>query len=210
MSITIRLEAHKNPRIDALTPAERLRWILGFMQRDLEALPSKELEALGDDLLHATAPWWVEKKRQCTDMSADQVRALQQEIRDGVQAAMGTSINEIEIARIHWGHAHPHGGWVLPQAATHLLRLRFRVRDYVGIMCVSESTNDRTAILTGVANLLITCGDRLSTCPVCGTLFLRQYRQEYCNVRCSNKVRNRRRKSRQTHQKNGQLVTTLN
>jgi hypothetical protein len=65
------------------------------------------------------------------------------------------------------------------------------------------------AILTGVANLLLKFGERLLTCQVCGTLFMRQYRQEYCTVRCSNKVRNRRRLDRKANQqKTGRLVTT--
>jgi hypothetical protein len=75
MSITI-VQRHENPRIDALTDAQRLRWVLDFIQWDLAALPAEELVTLGDDLQHAMAPWWVQEKRQCTEMSAAEVRAL--------------------------------------------------------------------------------------------------------------------------------------
>jgi hypothetical protein len=210
MSITI-VQRHENPRIDALTDAQRLRWVLEFIQWDLAALPAEELVTLGDDLQHATAPWWVQEKRQYTEMSAAEVRALQQEIHEGVNTATGTSIDVREMMMISSGHAHPHGGWVLPQAAMHLLRLRQRFRDgdYLRIMCVSECTNNRMAILTGVANLLLKFGERLLTCQVCGTLFMRQYRQEYCTVRCSNKVRNRRRLDRKANQQKTERLVTM-
>lgn len=201
MSLKIHLSPHKNPRIDALSDAKRLRWVFEFIQRDLEALPSKVLETLGDDLRHATAPGWVHE-RYCTDMSAAQVRALQQDIREGVYAAMGASIDFKEFMDIHRGHPPPPMGMVLPEPATHILRIRLDpCGHHVRLMSVSEGMTDRTAILTGVANLILTFGDRLCTCPVCGTPFLRQYRQAYCTVRCSNKVRNRRRLDRQAEQR---------
>jgi hypothetical protein len=204
MSVTIVFKPHDNPRIDPLTDAQRLRWVLEFIQRDLEVLTPEELAAVGDDLRHATAPWWVQKKRQCTDISAAQVRALQQEIREGVQAVMGESIEFTEWAMINSGHAQPHGGWVLPNAQTHLLLVRFYHRDHGHVEYVRESTSDQTAILNGVASLICRFGSRLYTCPVCGTMFLRQYRQTYCTVRCSNKVRNRRRLDRQADQQKSQ------
>ena len=215
MSITLNRVPHKNPRIDALTSAERLRWVLEFIRRDLDALPSESLETLGDDLQHATAPWWVAaswvegKVRECTDMPAADVYALQQEIREGIHAIMGQSITVSEFTKLGMGLARP-PGWVLPVAATHLLRVVDHRGDFFQIYCVDEKTTERIAILTGVANLIVTCGARLCICPVCDTLFLRRYRQAYCTVKCSNKVRNRRRKNRQTHHTNGQLVTTHN
>jgi hypothetical protein len=94
------------------------------------------------------------------------------------------------------------GGWVLPATATHLVRVHLDPRGrHVRIWRVGESTDQRTAILEGIANLLVKFGDRLITCPVCGTPFLRQYRQAYCGIRCSNKVRNRRRLDRQAQQR---------
>ena len=169
---------------------------------------------MGDDLLHAAAPWWVEapwtdgKTRECTNMPPADLQALQQEIKECVQSVIGPPIEITEMTKIHAGLTAPRG-WVIPEGPARLVRVRFAF-DYERIICVSESTNDRTAVLTGVANLLIEFTDRVTTCPVCETPFLRQYRQEYCTVRCSNKVRNRRRSVRQAHQKNGQLVTTPN
>jgi hypothetical protein len=204
MSLTVVLEPHENPRIDPLSNAQRLQWVLEFIRQDLAALPPEALTILGDDLLHAAAPWWVEagwtdgKTRECTDMPAADVRALQQEIRECVQSVTGEPVGMTEMRKIHAGLAAPRG-WVVPDGAARLIRIRFGF-GYERIVCVSEGTNDRTAILTGVANLLIEFTDRVTTCQVCGTPFLRQYRQEYCNVRCSNKVRNRRRLDRKTEQ----------
>jgi hypothetical protein len=212
MSITIALEPHKNPRIDSLTGTQRLRWVLEFIRQDLEALPSEVLEALGDDLRHATAPYWVEKKWNCTEMSAEEVRALQADIRAGVYALMGAALDIPEMSALYRGHPPAQGAWLLPEAPTYLLRVRMdRHGHRVRLVCMSPGTTDREAILTGVANLIGTYGDRLCTCPVCGTPFLRQYRQAYCTMRCSNKVRNRRRLDRKAHQKRaGQMATAGN
>jgi hypothetical protein len=202
MSLTIALKAHENPRIDAMTGVQRLRWVLEFIWMDLDVLPSEALTALGDDLLHATASWWVEaswmdgKTRQCTDIPAADVRALQEEIRECVQSVTGKPIDITDMTRIQAGLNAPRG-WIVPKGQARLVRVRFTF-GFERIVCVSESTNDRTAILSGVANLLIEFTDRLATCQVCGTPFLRQYRQEYCNVRCSNKIRNKRRLDRKS------------
>lgn len=217
MSITIALEPHKNPRIDALTVTQRLRWALEFIRRDLDELTPEELAAIGDDLVHATAPWWVEagwmdgKTRQCTEILAEDVRVWQQEIRKGIYALIGPSIPMTELSLIRANRAPP-VGWALPVSATYLVPVRFDLRgDYVQILCMDESTNDQTAILHGVANLIVLCRTRLRACPVCGSPFLRQYRQEFCQAKCSVKVRNRRRLDRKADQrKTGQLVTTGN
>ena len=202
MSITVELRPHENPRIDAMTNAQHLCWVLEFIRLDLDALTSDEIKVLGDDLVHAAAPWWVEaswmegKTRECTDMPAADVRRLQNEVRECVQSVMGKPIDITDMTRIQGGLKAPQG-WVVPEGPARLVRVRF-CHDYERIVCVSESTNDRAAILTGVANLLIEFTDRLATCQVCGTPFLRQYRQEYCQVKCSNKVRNKRRLDRKS------------
>jgi hypothetical protein len=200
MSLKVAFGPHENPRIDALSDVQRLQWILEFTRRDLSALASDELKAIGDDLRHAAAPWWVhEAPYPCQngntpDMSAAQLCALQQEIRECIQSVMGEPIDIAKLGKIHRGHVPPEG-WVLPEGPTRLVRLRF----YPGmerIVRVSDSRNDRTAIMSGVASLLTAFTDRLVNCPVCGTPFVRQYRQEYCQIRCSNKVRNKRRLDR--------------
>jgi hypothetical protein len=205
MSFTIPT-LHENPRMDALTNVQRLRWVLEFIRRDLEALPPETVETLGDDLRHATASYWVKKHSYCDDMSAAEVRALQEEIRAGIDAVMGDAIDFTEMAMIHLGHSRPQKGWVFPEAVTSICRVQLGSprSPCLRVVRISEATNDRMAILSGVANLLVVCGDRLSTCPVCKTPFLRQYRQDYCTVRCSNKVRNRRRLDRKAEQKKSQ------
>jgi hypothetical protein len=210
MSLTVVFGPHKNPRIDGLSDAQRLHWILEFTRRDLDAVASDELRAIGDDLRHAAAPWWVhEAPYPCPngedpDMSAAQLCALQQEIRECIHAVMDDPMDMRELTMIHRGYAPPRG-WVLPEGPTRLVCLRAHRDDPHGlVMAVSDTHNDRTAIMMGVAYLLSTCGDRLCTCQVCGTRFLRQYRQEYCTVRCSNKVRNRRRLDRKAEQKKSQ------
>jgi hypothetical protein len=197
MSITIALGPHKNPRVDGLTADECLQWVLEFIRRDLDTVPPEELEAIGDDLRHATVPSEMREK-PCTDIPAEQVRALQQEIRQGIQAAFAESVSMADLTMIARGQKMP-TGWTVPLSATHVVRVRFG--DHFRILCVGEHTEDRDAILVGVVNLLSYFGDRLRTCQVCGTPFLRQYRQEYCNVRCSNKVRNKRRLDRRSQRR---------
>jgi hypothetical protein len=209
--MSIELAPHKNPDIDRLTEAKRLRWVLlEFSRLDLEVLTSEELEALGDKLRHAAAPWWVDR-RGCTTMPAAQVLALQQEIRQGIQAVVGESLSFAESVQTSMNLIRP-GGWAIQGSRYHIVRGQLDGDEGPPrVWRVSESTDERMAILEGVATLLVKFGDRLCTCPVCGTLFLRQYRQEYCTVRCSNKVRNKRRLDKKTHQwKTGRLVTTRN
>jgi hypothetical protein len=217
MSITVALKPHKNPRIDGLTDAQHLRWVLEFIRHDLDGLTADELKAVGDNLLHATAPWWVSKDtdmvewmrgvRLCMEgMPATQVRTLQQEIREAIQRMMGGTVDLTEMTMIHYGHANPKG-WILPEARTHLVRWRPHPQLPYRVVRVREGTDARTAILNGVADLCQLCGDRLLTCQVCGAPFLRRYRQEFCATRCSVKVRNKRRLDRKAQQQKRQLTT---
>ena len=211
--MTIELEPHKNPRIDALSDAQRLQWILEFIRRELDGIRVDTLKAMGDDLLHAAAPWvvdhfggtaeWWQGDDPCTEgMPVAQVHALQQEIREGIDAVLGESVPLTETMILVSRGQNPPRAWALPASTSYLLNGRFdrRGRDH-RIVCVAKPTDIRTAILIGVANLLIEFGDRLRTCEVCGAPFLRRYRQAYCTVRCSNKVRNRRRLDRKSHQR---------
>jgi hypothetical protein len=209
MSITIALGPHKNAQIDALSDVQRLHWILAFIQRNLDGLAPDAIQALGDDLVHAAAPWWSHEETlwahvvpQCTDISADQVRALQQEIRQCIHALLRESISFQEAGMMSIGRTPLTGGWALPQPATHLFRVRMDRRGrHTRVLAVGKEGDERTAIMGGVAALLGMFGDRLCACPVCGAPFLRHYRQQYCNVRCSNKVRNRRRLARKAHER---------
>ena len=140
------------------------------------------------------------KTHECTEILAEEVRGWQEEIRKGIYTLIGPSIPMTELSMIQANRACP-VGWALPVSATYLVPVRFDLRgDYVRILSMDESTNDRAAILHGVANLILMCRTRLRACPVCGSPFLRQYRQEYCEVKCSNKVRNKRRLDRKADQ----------
>ena len=190
--MSISLAPHENPRIDVMTNAERLRWIMmEFTQYDLSVLTSEAIEAIGDDLHHAAAPWWPHNLDR-GPMPATQVHALQQDIRQGLYAALGESVPFTEAVRMSL-HLKPPEGWELPASSAFFFRVD------VGssrVWRVTKKADEGTEILRGVADLLFACRDQLCICPVCGTLFIRHYRQEYCAVRCSNKVRNRRRLDR--------------
>jgi hypothetical protein len=202
MSFT--LTPHHNPRIDGLTEAGRLRWILEFTRMDLQAMPTEAVKAIGDDLRHAAAPWYSHVQ-ESAPMPADQVQALQEEIRRGIHAVLSDSIDFLEFMRISRGDRGPKAGWALPVAARHLVPVRIGRQNQAKLLCVSQGENEWAEILDGVGGLLSKLYDQLRTCSVCGTLFVRQYRQEYCTVRCSNKVRNRRRLDR--NRKTQQLKT---
>ena len=102
MSITIALGPHENPRIDALTDAECLQWVLDFIRKDLDTLPPGEIEAIGDDLRHATVPSEM-REQPCTAMPAAEVRAFQQEIRQGIQAAFAESVSMSDVTKMYFG-----------------------------------------------------------------------------------------------------------
>jgi len=213
MSLTVALGPHKNPRIDPLSNAQRLQWILEFIRRDLDGMTADDLKVISDDLVHAAAPWWV---NGCADtvqwyrgedpcaqgMTLAQVRGLQEEIREGIHTLLGESVPLVETMTMLSRGQKPPRAWALPASASYLIRGRFdRTGRFVRIICVDEPTDVRMAIVEGVGILVIEFGHRLRTCDVCGAPFLRQYRQEYCNVRCSNKVRNKRRLDRKTYQR---------
>lgn len=149
------------------------------------------------------------REKPCVDMPAAQVLALQQEIRQGIQATFAESVSMANVTKMYFGEKPP-AGWTIQLSAVHVFRVGFDCPGgYFRIICVGDHTEEREAILIGVVNLLSKFGDRLRTCQVCRTPFLRQYRQEYCTVRCSNKVRNRRRLDRKADErKSGRLVTT--
>ena len=206
MSLTIALAPHENPRIDAMTEPQRLRWVLEFIRRDLNALSSEMIEALGDDLIHAAAPLWVRagwmdgKIRPCTDIPAADVRTWQEELRTGVHACIDHPIDTRTAVDMSLGREPPQG-WVLPSVESRMIRVTTAF-GHMQISDVSPDGTDRTAVVNGVARLVIQYQDGVVSCPVCGAIFLRQSRQEYCTVRCSNKVRNRRRLDRKAHQQN--------
>lgn len=205
--MTIDLAPHENPRIDALTAAECLQWVLEFTRRDLTVLPPEELAAIGDDLQHATVPSDVRRK-PCIDIPPTEVIALQQEIRQGIQAAFAESLSMTDLTMISAGHQQP-VGWTIQLSAVHVVRVRFGgAEGNFRVLCVGDHTEERETILIGVVNLLSKFGDRLRTCQVCGTPFLRQYRQEYCQVKCSNKVRNKRRLERKATRSATASLTT--
>jgi hypothetical protein len=204
--MAVDLKSHENPRIDVLTNAGRLRWIMeNFTQRDLNAMTHEAIEAIGDDLRHAAAPWWPHNL-DGAPMMVPQVHALQQDIRQGLQAALGKSVpfRDAVMMSLHLKHLE---GWELPPTSTFVFLV-----DENGdsrLWKVDTKADERAAILKGVADLLYACRDQLCTCPACGALFVRHYRQGYCSTRCSNKVRNRRRLDRRAdQQKSGRLVTT--
>jgi hypothetical protein len=199
MDIDLRL--HENPRIDALTAAECLQWVLEFIRQDLSGLPPEEITAIGDDLRHATAPPEIWKK-PCTDIPPERVLALQQEIRQGIQAAFAQTVSMADVSMMYRGCQMP-GGWTIALSAVHVFRVGSAEGNF-RILCVGDHTEERDDILVGVVNLLSKFGDRLRTCPVCRTPFLRWYRQEYCQQRCSDKVRNRRRLDRRAGQRKSQ------
>jgi hypothetical protein len=85
--------------------------------------------------------------------------------------------------------ANPPRQWPLPTAYTYVTRrlpgapieLRSEGRTIDGVR-------------SGVVNLLLAAGENLLACAECGAPFVRERRQEYCSERCSQRVRNRRRR----------------
>jgi hypothetical protein len=86
--------------------------------------------------------------------------------------------------------------WVLPHGTVHLERAGPGDPFHF-----STEAHGSDAVPWGVMNLLLKAGHLLEKCPVCSDPFIRNRRQEYCSLQCSQLVRDRRRaeKKRQKH-----------
>jgi hypothetical protein len=173
------------------TPEQRLRWLLKFLEEDLDLLRPEERIAKGYDL------------RALMDLSFGLRTAAKKPSRPG-EAMLGNSAPmpdaelrafQAEIAQgIRGLLQNPPQGWHLttPQlsvwpASPGVKRGGFGLRWY---------GEEKDAILGGVVNLLLQAGEHLRACVECHRPFVARKRQIYCSAPCSQRVRDRRKRQR--------------
>ena len=172
------------------TREERLHWVVTkFAAKDLEALRPDELRALGYDLRQLLSPpWGVRRKR--SPLPSDEVRRIQREVVKGLriltQERRATQPEE----------------WELPPGTDRLVpwvsgdgtqrKRKFAIR--------SEG-DEYTAIIRGVAYLILMAGEDLRACAQCHTPFVGVKRQAYCTTACSQQARDQRKREKGQQQR---------
>ena len=159
------------------TAEQRLHWLLDFLRLDLALLTPGELEAKGDDLraiaMHELRG--VLLKTTSAPMPPGQLRSYQEQIDRGLRDLLGKECR-----------------WRLPGWSV-------LERDAQGVRIVQEGADERTGILSGVAQLVLAVGGHLRACadPTCGRPFVATKRQAYCSTKHSQRIRNRKRLDKQ-------------
>jgi hypothetical protein len=59
-----------------------------------------------------------------------------------------------------------------------------------------EAESEREAVIGGVVDLVLAVGSHFRSCAECGAPFVARKRQEYCSTACSQRKRDRRKRSR--------------
>jgi hypothetical protein len=189
MSITVSNE-HENPEIDRLSKDDKLRWVLQFLQTDVNKHSQSQQEQLGDDFYHAAVSLWGRRCRGAP-LTAGQVQELHEKIRGGLQTLMTQPVMDVILL----GLPHvPTPGWEIPETRSFFARVQFPSDKWPRFLRIHPPQSDPlVAVLQGVTDLVEAADDRLRVCPECGNLFVRRRRQECCTERCAQKRRNRRR-----------------
>jgi len=165
------------------TPAELLRWVVTFAQEDLTSKRPEELVALGYDL--RMLPHLVKEQvagvtriwqRTLGPMPEATLQVIHHYIAEGLRTLMG---------------GRP---WKLPGP---FLVYRSSPEGSAKTQFSSgwgAARQEDEAILAAVVRLVLEHGGKLRACPVCRRIFVSTRRQRYCDTRCSQRVRNQRRK----------------
>jgi len=162
-------------------PAQCLAWVIRFSQMDLAVLRPEERVALGKDL----ALFPVVMGYQSATFRSD-LGPIPEATFTAVHGELGRGFRELMDGK----------AWAVPgQKQLYILRdspegsAHTRFRTYWD---TRENIGD--AILTTAARLLLEHGQKVRACPECRKVFVATRRQRYCDTRCSQRVRNQKRK----------------
>jgi hypothetical protein len=170
----------------ARTPIGRLRWVIDFVNReDLNELQAGEWLDLEADLYALVVASGYQPSAHSgdprpPDLSHDTIADLHREIRRGIHHDLLRG-----------------AGWVIafPRVGTNQLgKLKRQVirRRKTGLVRTVYEGNVSSLVPMAVADLLTAEGHRLRGCQECRRVFVRVKRQEFCDSRCSQRVRTRR------------------
>jgi hypothetical protein len=159
------------------SPEKQLQWLLGFLEKDLEALsPSEKIR---DGFLLRT----IGKERapivgaQFGDpMSTERLGVLHGQIASGLRQLLS-----------------PSGQWMLPEVRTSGTLYRAPSHKKEWRVWLETLAVEPEGILHSVARLLEQCGSRLRACAHCQRAFLiEDRRQVYCSKGCAQAVTHER------------------
>src|SRR5262249_15964526 len=143
----------------------------------LDDLHPEEVRALGYELRALIPRNWG----YTSDMSAvreDVIRAIHRHIKAGVFSLLTKS------------------RWRSPVTSQIVLRRDDQDDHPTYRIGFSWKGTESDAILGGIMDLLVEVGDKLRACPRCHEPFVKNRRQAYCSVACSQKTRDRRKQER--------------
>lgn len=169
-------------------PVERLKWILRFAQIDLPAMRPEERVALARDLalfqdlctvqIPGPFPAVAFLSENQPPMPDATLAAIHAELADGLRALMSGA---------PWGISEVRQVQVIRASKEGAPRTRF-------LIAWDTGGDIRQAVLSAVGRLITEHGQKVRACPECRKVFVATRRQEYCDTRCSQRVRNQRRK----------------
>jgi hypothetical protein len=170
----------------------RLKWVVDFVQRDLDLLQAGEREALGYDLrglvVHSLAGqvgYRIDRKA----MSETALRQYQKRIAKGLDGLL----------------SEPPQPWQIPEVQPHVAVVEIAPsgqRKFV----VRLGGDEAASVIGGVANLVAEAGEHLRRCknPDCEKVFVADAKQSrYCDAKCSQSVRDKRRSNKEEEESNG-------
>ena len=179
--------------MDTLTDEDKLRWVLVFLETDLDHLSPEEQRDRSYELRALMPSRPIQPMAYMSmlqPLPLGHLKSLQAQIRQGLHALM------LDPRPLEEIYADPFAGWTLPAVGTRLLR-RSAIDDRDTVVLVwNYAPDEPTKIIHTVADLIRRTGQRLRVCRQCRRLFVGRKRQAYCQPACSQKIRDRRRHDR--------------
>lgn len=169
-------------------PVERLAWVIRFAQTDLAALRPEERIALARDLGLF--------QNLCTVQMPGPFPAVT------IMSDSGPAMPDATLAAIHAELAQGFKSlmdgrpWIMPEKRRlQIVRASREGSPQTRFIATWDAGGDvHNAVISAVARLLMEHGQKLRACPECRKVFVATRRQRYCDTRCSQRVRNQKRK----------------
>ena len=169
------------------SPEANLRWVLTFIERDLNKTRREERIALGYDLRQLLPIGWAVSRVQGEPISDRVLRRIHRTAGENIRALLADDRATSPLVDTTAGWALPSG-----RGRDRLVRLSPKGAKVALFEIARAPSDDETAILRGIADLIVRAGGRLRLCARldCGKPFWAVKRQQYCSVACSQRVRN--------------------
>ncbi len=165
---------------------ERLRWLVGFLGRDLSRLREGEWLDLEDDLktfATGTLPQGPQGSKDLvlaewnpmTPLTREEIHRLQNDLNSGLKSLLET------------------GRWDLPKVAAPVFLKRIHTDSTGRTRIVKHyKTSLWDSIVLQAIDIFEWGGNRIRACQECHQPFLAIKRQIYCSRQCSQRIRDRR------------------